>query len=192
MFFQALKLLWISAAVYCQTHAQSLCALHILEDIEQEGISINIEKMSFNEIITSLLELIITAEKSDFSRVTGNFILGNANTCSQSAKGLTLEDARKLQREGITERINLSMKYVNNEVLTYDHVSTNALLLQGSEILALLQNYKIEEIEPAQNSDLYLQNDKIGVFTADTNYICQASTLLLQNGQDFNKLVHNI
>ena len=57
MFFQALKLLWLSAAVYYQTHAQSLCALHILEDIEQEGISSNIEKISFNEIITSLLEL---------------------------------------------------------------------------------------------------------------------------------------
>ena len=109
MFFQALKLLWITAIVYNQTHAQSLCALHILEDIEQEGMSINIEKISFNEIITSLLELIITAEKSDFSRVTGNFILGNANTCSQLAKGLTLEDARKLQREGITERIYLSL-----------------------------------------------------------------------------------
>ena len=79
----------------------------------------------------------------------------------------------------------LSLKYANSEILTYDHISTTALLLHGSEILALLQNYKIEEIEPAQNSDLYLQNDKIGVFTADTNYICQASMLLLQNGQDF-------
>ena len=52
MLFQALKLLWLAAAVSYQTYAQSLCALHKLEDIEQESISSNIEKINFNEIIT--------------------------------------------------------------------------------------------------------------------------------------------
>ena len=64
--------------------------------------------------------------------------------------------------------------------------------MHGDEIITLLKNYKITEIEPAQNSELYLQDDKISVFTTDTKYICEASTLLLQNGQGFNKLVNNI
>ena len=103
MLFQAMKLLWLVAAVSYQTYAQALYALHRLEDIKQESISSNIEKINFNEIITSLLELIITTEKSEFSRITENFILGDGKTCSQSAKGLTLENARRLQREGITD-----------------------------------------------------------------------------------------
>ena len=127
MLFQAMKLLWLVAAVSYQTYAQALCALHRLEDIKQESISSNIEKINFNEIITSLLELIITTEKSKFSRITENFILGDGKTCSQAAKGLTLENARRLQREGITDRIYLSLKYVNGEILTYDHISTTAL-----------------------------------------------------------------
>ena len=154
MFSQALKLLWITAILNNQTHAKSLCALHILEDIAQDGISINVEKICFNELITSLLKLIITAESTHFSRVTGNFILGNANVCSNSAKGLTLEAARKLQQGGIKERIYLSLKYVNNALLTYYHESTNALLLHRDEIITLLKNFKITEIEPAQNSVL--------------------------------------
>ena len=35
-------------------------------------------------------------------------------------------------------------------------------------------------------------DNKISVFTTDTKYICEASTLLLQKGQGFNKLVNNI
>ena len=60
------------------------------------------------------------------------------------------------------------------------------------EIITLLENYRITEIEPAQYIELYLQGDKISVFTTDNDYICEASSLLLQNEQGFNKLVNNI
>ena len=152
MILSSSKLLLITAIFYNQTHAKSLCSLHILEDVSQNGISVNVEKICFNELITQLLKLIITAEGSHFSRVKENFTLGNANVCSESAKGLTLQAAKELQQNGIKERIYLSLKYVNSELLTYDHESTNALLLHGDEIITLLKNYKITEIESAQNS----------------------------------------
>ena len=54
MLFQAVKLLlWIVAAVSYRTNAR--CALHQLEDIRQESVSSNVEKIIFNQIITSLL-----------------------------------------------------------------------------------------------------------------------------------------
>ena len=74
MLFQAVKLLWIVAAVSYRTNAR--CALHRLEDIGQESVSSNVEKINFNQIITSLLELITTTEHSKISRITGNFIIG--------------------------------------------------------------------------------------------------------------------
>ena len=190
MLFQAVKLLWIVAAVSYHTNAR--CALHRLEDIRQESVSSIVERINFNQIITSLLELIITTEQSKFSRITGNFILGEGKICEQAAKGLTLENARWLQGKGITDPIYLSLKYVNGDVLTYDHMSKTALLLHNDEILVLLQNYKIEEIEQGQNNDLYLQDNKISIFNINNKYICQASTLLLQNGQDQDKLIQDV
>ena len=56
----------------------------------------------------------------------------------------------------------------------------------------MLQNYKIKDIESAQNGELYLQGNKIHVFTSDDMYICEASTLLLQDGQGFTKLIDQI
>ena len=73
MILSSSKLLLITAIFYNQTHAKSLCSLHILEDVSQNGISVNVEKICFNELITQLLKLIITAECSNFSRVKENF-----------------------------------------------------------------------------------------------------------------------
>ena len=46
MLFQAVTLLWLVAAVSYRTNAQARCALHRLEDIKQESVSSNIEKIS--------------------------------------------------------------------------------------------------------------------------------------------------
>ena len=190
MNFQAVKLLWILAAVSYQESAR--CALHQLEDIKQESLATNVEKINFNQIITSLLQLITTTEKSKFSRITENFILGEGNVCEQSAKGITLEKARWLQKQGFTNPIYLALKYVDGDLLTYDHESKTALLLQKDEIVILLENYKVELIEQGMNNDLYLVDNKIKIFNVNNKYICQASTLLLQNGIQQDKLVENI
>ena len=187
MTFQAVKLLWILAAV--SYHITARCTLHQLEDIKQESVATNVEKINFNQIIKSLLELVITTEKSKFSRIKENFILGTGQICERAAKGLTLENARSLQGQGFTNPIYLALKFINGDLLVYDHDSKSALLLHEDEVIILLENYGVEMIEQGTDNDLYLQDNKIKV---NNRYICQASTLLIQNGQQVDELIENI
>ena len=190
MLVQAVKLLLGIAALSYRTTAR--CAVHQLEDIKQQNVSSNVEKINFDQIITNLLHLISTTEQSKFERISENFIIGEGRICEQLGKGLTLEDARWVQGKGIKNPIYLALKYVDGNVLTYDFESKTALLLHNEEILLLLENYKITSIEQGQNNDLYLQENEINSFDVSKKYVCQANTLLLQNGQRQDRLIQNV
>ena len=86
----------------------------------------------------------------------------------------------------------MALKYVDGNVLTYDFESKTALLLHNEEILILLENYKITSIEQGQNNDLYLQENEINSFDVSKKYVCQANTLLLQNGQRQDRLIQSV
>ena len=94
--------------------------------------------MCFNELVTKLLKLIEAAEFRHFSRMRANFILAKARVCSETGKRLTLQTEKGLQKNGITAKIYLSLKWVNKELLVYDNQSRNALFLHGDEITASL------------------------------------------------------
>ena len=192
MNFRALKLLWVLGAVSNSYQESARCVIHQLEDIEQKSLFTNVEKINFNEIIKALIQLVTTTEKSKFTRLTENFILGKGNICQESAKGITLEQAKWLQKQGFTTPIFLALKYVDSGLLTYDHQSKSALLLEKDETALLLANYNIENIEEGVNNDLFLEDNKIKTFDVNNEYICQASTLLLQNGLQRNQLVNDI
>ena len=175
-----------------QTQAKSVCSPHILEDVAEYGTSVEVENVNFNELITQLLKLVEAAELSYFTKIRANFILAKARVCSESGKGLSLKTAKWLQKNGVNAKIYLSLKWINGELLVYDNQSSNALFLHGHEITALLENYKITNIQPADNGELYLEGNTINVFTAENTYVCEASQLLLQNGQAFSKLIQRV
>ena len=52
-----------------QSHTQSVCSPHIIEDVEEYGTSVSVENVNFNELITQLLKIVQTAELSHFTKI---------------------------------------------------------------------------------------------------------------------------
>ena len=74
-----------------------------------------------------------------------------------------MQTAKWLQKTGVNAKIYLSLKWVNGELLVFDNQSSNALFLHGEEITALLENYKIPNIQATDNGELYLEGNTINV-----------------------------
>ena len=51
-----------------QIQAKTVCSPHILEDVAEYGTSVEVQNISFNELVTQLLKLVEAAEFSYFEK----------------------------------------------------------------------------------------------------------------------------
>lgn len=62
----------------------------------------------------------------------------------------------------------------------------------ADEIQGLLSNYRLTNIQEAENSNLFLEGTTVNLYRPENNYICQALKLLLQDGLAFDNLIEKI
>ena len=110
--------LWVIVLLNCnQIFTGSKCSKHTIEDVKQYGTEVNVETISFDDIIMEMLSLVRSAQMSHFSIVRENYILAEHHICLNCGVSLEIATVKHLQTMQYSGKYLLSLKLVNTQLM---------------------------------------------------------------------------
>ena len=169
------------------------CVLHKIEAVEDHFTETDSEFIDFNKINTQLMKIYEMAQINSFEVVQGNIIkTENEQVCTDAGISFELGTARHLQQRGIKGNFVLQIQWIHGELLVYSNGTSAGLMFPRDEIDVLVENYKLNSIQFAQDSRLILVRDKVLILKPGKEIHCVAGGLILGLDLDYRSLLKKI